>query len=160
MRNRYTFLLQVVIVSGETGCGKTTQLPQFILEDADESMMQCNIICTQPRRISAVSVATRVANERGEQVGDTVGYAVRLDQKRSHFTRLQYCTTGVLLRMMVRFLQEVFVPGLQVSHFSKQVRSNNFLERGLVERKLIIYADLVGVCTASIEDVVKRLFLV
>lgn len=62
-------LSQVVIVSGETGCGKTTQLPQFVLEEADASMMQCNIICTQPRRISAVSVATRVANERGEQVG-------------------------------------------------------------------------------------------
>jgi ATP-dependent RNA helicase DHX36 len=114
-------ILQVVIVSGETGCGKTTQLPQFVLEDADANGMQCNIICTQPRRISAVSVAARVASERGEQPGDTVGYAVRLDQKRSQYTRLLYCTTGVLLRMMVGApvcpLQKTFVFILQKTLF-------------------------------------------
>lgn len=62
------------MISGETGCGKTTQLPQYILESEIESGRGafCNIICTQPRRISAMSVAERVSAERGESLGETV----------------------------------------------------------------------------------------
>ncbi|KAI8638361.1 P-loop containing nucleoside triphosphate hydrolase protein [Parasitella parasitica] len=93
---------QVTIVSGETGCGKTTQVPQFIL---DQEIMQdrgatCNIICTQPRKISAIGVAERVASERCEKIGQTVGYAVRGETKVSPDTRLQFVTTGVLLRRL------------------------------------------------------------
>jgi ATP-dependent RNA helicase DHX36 len=71
--NEITFL-QVLVISGETGCGKTTQLPQYILESEIEAGCgsSCNIICTQPRRISAISVAERVAMERGEQLGESV----------------------------------------------------------------------------------------
>lgn len=66
--------LQVVVISGETGCGKTTQIPQFILESEIESVRgaSCSIVCTQPRRISAISVSERVATERGEQLGESV----------------------------------------------------------------------------------------
>merc|ERR1711871_1865781 len=60
----------------------------------------CNIICTQPRRISAISVAERVATERGETAGLSVGYQVRLDSKSSRHTRLTFCTTGILLRRL------------------------------------------------------------
>lgn len=62
------------MISGETGCGKTTQLPQYILESETESGRGafCNIICTQPRRISAMAVAERVSTERGEPLGNTV----------------------------------------------------------------------------------------
>ena len=62
------------MVSGETGCGKTTQLPQYILESEIEAARGgfCNIICTQPRRISAMSVSERVAAERGEALGESV----------------------------------------------------------------------------------------
>ena len=80
---------QVTIVAGETGCGKTTLLPQFILDDAIArgEGARTNLICTQPRRISATSVATRVAAERGESVGKTVGYKIRLESVASSATR-------------------------------------------------------------------------
>jgi hypothetical protein len=99
----WVFLYQVLVISGETGCGKTTQLPQFILEEEINSLRgaDCNIICTQPRRISAISVAARVSAERGEELGEAVGYQIRLESKRSAQTRLLFCTTGVLLRRLV-----------------------------------------------------------
>ncbi|KAL1803374.1 hypothetical protein ACET3Z_032021 [Daucus carota] len=94
---------QVVVISGETGCGKTTQIPQFILESEIESVRGalCSIICTQPRRISAISVSERVAAERGEQLGESVGYKVRLEGVKGRDTRLLFCTTGILLRRLL-----------------------------------------------------------
>ncbi|KAL3639356.1 hypothetical protein CASFOL_017263 [Castilleja foliolosa] len=94
---------QVVVVSGETGCGKTTQLPQYILESEIEAAQgaACSIICTQPRRISAISVAERVAAERGEKIGESVGYRVRLEGMKGRDTRLLFCTTGILLRRLL-----------------------------------------------------------
>ncbi|XP_027628805.1 putative ATP-dependent RNA helicase DHX57 [Tupaia chinensis] len=93
---------QVVVISGMTGCGKTTQIPQFILDESLNGPPEkvANIICTQPRRISAISVAERVAKERAERVGLTVGYQIRLESVKSSATRLLYCTTGVLLRRL------------------------------------------------------------
>lgn len=66
----------MIIISGETGCGKTTQLPQYILESEIESGRGafCSIICTQPRRISAMAVSERVSAERGEPLGETVSH--------------------------------------------------------------------------------------
>lgn len=64
----------MIVISGETGCGKTTQLPHYVLESEVESGRGafCSIICTQPRRISAMAVAERVSAERGEPLGETV----------------------------------------------------------------------------------------
>eukprot|EP00250_Pteridium_aquilinum_P019840 c24596_g1_i1 orf=694-3741(-) len=122
---------QVLVVSGETGCGKTTQLPQFILEHeiASGRGADCNIICTQPRRISALSVAARVAAERGDGLGETVGYQIRLESKQSASTRLLFCTTGVLLRKLV---QDPTLRG--ISH----VLVDEIHERGMNEDFLII----------------------
>ncbi|XP_075391374.1 putative ATP-dependent RNA helicase DHX57 [Tenrec ecaudatus] len=93
---------QVLVISGMTGCGKTTQIPQFILDESLKGPPEkvANIICTQPRRISAISVAEHVAKERAERVGMTVGYQIRLESVKSSSTRLLYCTTGVLLRRL------------------------------------------------------------
>lgn len=85
---------RVTILSGDTGCGKSTQVPQFVLD----SEPTCNIVVTQPRRISAISIAERVANERCEKVGNVVGYNVRLDTATSPSTQLVFLTPGVLLR--------------------------------------------------------------
>ena len=79
-------------------CGKTTQIPQFILEEAPLS----KIIVAQPRRLAATGVASRVALERGESEPGkaSVGYVVRGDSKICGSTRLMFCTTGVLLRQL------------------------------------------------------------
>lgn len=88
---------QVIIVAGETGCGKTTQVPQYILEAEAAAGRPCRILCSQPRRISAVSVASRVAAERGEAVGASVGYAIRLESVACPNTSLMFVTTGAAM---------------------------------------------------------------
>ncbi|CAG9564668.1 unnamed protein product [Danaus chrysippus] len=91
---------QVIVISGETGCGKSTQVPQIILDHAIRTKKGAltKILVTQPRRIAASSLAIRVAKERAEKLGNSVGYAVRLEKvdERSRGS-IQYCTTGILL---------------------------------------------------------------
>ncbi|CAH0400477.1 unnamed protein product [Chilo suppressalis] len=91
----------VVIIEGPTGCGKTTQVPQWILDNCYQNRKPCKIVVTQPRRIAAISIAKRVAQERGWDVGGLVGYQVGLDNKTSTDTRIHYVTTGVLLQKLV-----------------------------------------------------------
>jgi ATP-dependent RNA helicase DHX36 len=91
------------IIVGSTGSGKTTQVPQIIMDHYMElgDGANCNIICTQPRRIAAVSIAERVAEERGQQLQDQIGYHIRFDDKAPQLGgNITYCTTGVLLRQL------------------------------------------------------------
>lgn len=92
---------QVMIISGSTGSGKTTQIPQYILESSTQRGETCRIICTQPRRLSAITVADRVSYERNESLGQTVGYQIRLESRLSPITNLIFCTNGVLLRCLM-----------------------------------------------------------
>ncbi|XP_012523502.1 probable ATP-dependent RNA helicase spindle-E [Monomorium pharaonis] len=90
----------VVIIRGSTGCGKTTQVPQLILDAEYERKQHCNIIVTQPRRIAAISIAKRVSQERDWPVGTIVGYQIGLIRNICRDTRITYCTTGVLLNKL------------------------------------------------------------
>jgi ATP-dependent RNA helicase DHX57 len=94
---------QVTIISGETGSGKSTQSVQFILDDLINRGLgeHVNIVCTQPRRISALGLADRVADERCGRVGDEVGYTIRGESKQKPgTTKICFVTTGVLLRRL------------------------------------------------------------
>ena len=120
----------VSIVEGETGSGKTTQVAQYLLEEAAASGRPVNIICTQPRRISAIGVADRVAAERGERVGEmgcAVGYAVRGESRQCSDTSLLFCTTGVLLRMLEEDPELKNVTHVMVDEVHERTVENDFL---------------------------------
>lgn len=106
---------KITLVKGETGCGKSTQICQYILENyiSNGQGSKFAAFVTQPRRISAVTLAERVADERGEELGNTVGYGVRFD---SVFPRpygsIMFVTVGVLLKKLesgLRGVSHVFV---------------------------------------------------
>lgn len=86
----------VTILIGETGSGKSTQIPQFLMDYMDK-----NIAVTQPRRVAAMNLAMRVSEEHGCHVGEEVGYSVRFNNVTSHKTQLKYITDGMLLRELM-----------------------------------------------------------
>ncbi|XP_072516392.1 pre-mRNA-splicing factor ATP-dependent RNA helicase PRP16 [Salminus brasiliensis] len=90
----------IVIVVGETGSGKTTQLTQYLHEDGYTSYGMVG--CTQPRRVAAMSVAKRVSEELGSNLGEEVGYAIRFEDCTSEKTVIKYMTDGILLRESLR----------------------------------------------------------
>ncbi|GAB5366085.1 hypothetical protein AAMO2058_001114100 [Amorphochlora amoebiformis] len=114
---------RVSLISGATGCGKSTQVPQFILSNYVQTQSLNDsknieripgeprktvgggrppfIVCTQPRRLSAIALASRVADEFGGEVGDMIGYQIRLESKASQNTVILFCTVGILLRRLL-----------------------------------------------------------
>ncbi|XP_061357647.1 DExH-box ATP-dependent RNA helicase DExH6-like isoform X2 [Gastrolobium bilobum] len=91
---------QVVVVCSETGCGKTTQVPQFILDHVWGKGEVCKIVCTQPRRISVTLVSERISSERGETIGNNVGYKIWLESRGGRQSSIIVCTTSVLLKVL------------------------------------------------------------
>lgn len=93
---------RVTVVTGETGSGKSTQVVQFVLDQAIQQLKgsDVKIVCTQPRRVAALSLADRVSNERCTELGGDVGYVIRGESKQSSTTKITFMTTGVLLRQI------------------------------------------------------------
>lgn len=83
---------QISIICGGTGCGKSSQVPQILLEKFGGP-----ILCTQPRRLAVVSVATRVASERKSPIGSEIGYAIGQRRVAKSSTSILFCTMGILL---------------------------------------------------------------
>lgn len=91
---------QIIVIVGETGSGKTTQIPQY-LHEAGYTNNGMKVGCTQPRRVAAMSVAARVAEEMGVKIGNEVGYSIRFEDATSDKTVLKYMTDGMLLRELL-----------------------------------------------------------
>ena len=88
--------INIIIIMGETGCGKTTQVPKIIYENCP---LENKMICiTQPRRIATISISQRVAEEMNTKLGDLVGYSVRFKEKMSNKTKIKFVTDGMLVR--------------------------------------------------------------
>jgi len=88
----------MILLVGETGSGKTTQIPQFLVYDEQPQERGKMIACTQPRRVAAMSVAKRVADEMDVTIGEEVGYSIRFEDCTTPKTILKYMTDGMLLR--------------------------------------------------------------
>ena len=94
---------QTLIIVGETGSGKTTQIPQYLAE-AGYTKNGKKIGCTQPRRVAAMSVAARVADEMGSKIGYEVGYSIRFEDCTSEKTTIKYMTDGMVFSVLVSLI--------------------------------------------------------
>lgn len=86
----------VILVAGDTGCGKSTQLPQYLLQAGYE-----NICCTQPRRLACISLRNRLSVETFDEYGSQIGYQIRFEKHKSKHTKVLFMTEGLLLRQMI-----------------------------------------------------------
>ncbi|KAL2102407.1 hypothetical protein ACEWY4_001575 [Coilia grayii] len=125
----------VVIIRGATGSGKSTQLPQFVLDHYHEKNAPCNLVVTQPHKIGASSIARWVARQRKCALGSLVGYQVGLEKMASEHTRLIYMTTGVLLQKVVQAKSLTEYSHIFIDEVHERTEELDFLL--LVIRKLL-----------------------
>ncbi|CAH00300.1 RNA helicase [Kluyveromyces lactis] len=151
----------VVLITGETGSGKSTQVVQFVLDNLMQhgDLNKTSIICTQPRRISAIGLAERVSQERCVKCGDEVGYIIRGVNLTKSATRIKFMTTGVLVRILqgdVTFLNDCVVVIDEVHERSIDTDLIIILLKNLLKKvkgmKLILMSATVNV------DVFKAFF--
>jgi ATP-dependent RNA helicase DDX35 len=118
-RDAILFLVETratTVLVGQTGCGKTTQVPQYLVE-AGWTAGGRLVACTQPRRVAAMTVAARVADEMGVTLGAEVGYAVRFENVCTPgVTRIRFCTDGVLLRELMEVRPGRYRPPRHPAH--------------------------------------------
>eukprot|EP01059_Diplonema_ambulator_P017209 TRINITY_DN29189_c0_g1_i1.p1 TRINITY_DN29189_c0_g1~~TRINITY_DN29189_c0_g1_i1.p1 ORF type:complete len:941 (+),score=208.08 TRINITY_DN29189_c0_g1_i1:38-2824(+) len=119
---------QLSMISGETGCGKSTQIPQLIYEQALQRGEGVKIIVTQPRRIAAISLAERTAAELGEQLGESVGYQVSIDKVLpTGSSSITFCTTGILVRQMTNHSIDLANTHIVVDEAHEKTVENDYL---------------------------------
>jgi len=144
---------QTVVVEGETGSGKTTQIPQFLVKDYARRGSKC-VACTQPRRVAAMSIAQRVADEMDVALGEEVGYSIRFEDTTGPSTLLKFMTDGMLLReaMSDPFLERMSVIVLDEAH--ERTLSTDVL-MGLLKELLNQRKDLKCVVMSATLDAEK-----
>ncbi|NWI16508.1 TDRD9 helicase, partial [Crypturellus soui] len=125
----------VVVVRGVTGSGKSTQIPQYILDYCTRQSTYCNIAVTQPRKIGATSIARWISKERFWTLGGFVGYQVSLEKVTTKDTRLTYMTTGVLLQKLVCAKNLTEFTHIFIDEVHERTKEMDFLL--LVIRKLL-----------------------
>lgn len=140
---------QVVVISGATGCGKTTQLPKMCLEAGRG--VKAMIGHTQPRRLAAKTVASRIASELGENLGQTVGYQVRFRQSVSESTRIKLMTDGILLAEMSHDPQLSQYDALIIDEAHERSLNIDFI-LGYLQRLVKIRPDLLVIITSATID--------
>lgn len=121
---------RVILIHGSTGSGKTTQLPQYIMDLAALRNQPCRILCTQPRRISAIASAERVCYERAVDLGSAIGYQIRLDSKVQANTNCVFLTPGVFLRYLMAMKPQKVFPNIThciIDEAHEHAKENDFL---------------------------------
>ncbi|MCF8095134.1 MAG: ATP-dependent RNA helicase HrpA, partial [Desulfobacteraceae bacterium] len=143
---------QVVIISGETGSGKTTQLPKFCLEAGRG--IEGRIGCTQPRRIAAVTVANRIAEELGQETGGSVGYKIRFSERAGEQSTVKMMTDGILLAETQgdKYLNEYDTLIIDEAH--ERSLNIDFL-LGLIRGLLSVRSDMKVIVTSATIDTEK-----
>jgi len=143
---------RVVIVAGDTGSGKSTQLPKMCLEAGRGQ--RGKIACTQPRRLAAVTLAARVADELGEPCGQRVGYKIRFRSQVSQATVITYMTDGVLLAQTQGDRRLRAYDTILVDEAHERSLNIDFL-LGILQRLLVTRADLKLIITSATLDTAK-----
>lgn len=144
---------QIVVVEGETGSGKTTQIPQFLLPMLAVPGKRC-VACTQPRRVAAMSIAKRVSEEMDVVMGEQVGYTIRFEDCTTSDTILKFMTDGMLLREAMNDPYMNRYSCIVIDEAHERTLSTDVL-MGLLKEVLLKRPDLKVVVMSATLDAVK-----